>query len=120
MAAVDGHSVADRTAPRATRLEVWPHPDRISRLQPGQSRRITVSAVETMAIWREVTAKVQARTTADKITPKQAQTRKGHPARFRLTRTSGAHGFVTLTATTRKYGVASRVVSWGRFRCRGS
>lgn len=98
------------------RLEVWTAPSRIAKIKSGRSRIISVNAVETMAEWRTVKAVISARSTAGRITPKQAQSSKGNPADFTLTRKSGSSnfGFTTFTATTRKYGTAKRVVSWGR------
>lgn len=102
---------------RRTRLEVWASPSRIAKIKRGRSRIITAEAVETMAEWRGVKAVIWARTTAGRITPKQTQSTHRHPAEFRLARTSSStFGFVTLTATTRKYGTAKRVISWGPVR----
>jgi hypothetical protein len=98
-----------------TRLEVWASPSRITTIERGRSRAISAAAVETMAEWRKVNAVITARTTAGRITPTRSTANNRHPATFRLTRTSGsAYGFVTLTATARGYGTATRVVSWGR------
>lgn len=92
-------------------------PNRIGKLKVGRSRTFTVTAQETMAVWQEVGASIRARTTAGKITPRRATSRKGHPAKFRLTRTRGStFGFVTFTAATRKYGTAKRNISWGKVR----